>query len=67
MIFYLCRNKTWSGTVIDTLSYLPKFNGNKGDPLALKIGSNAAGFEIFALLALQFIYLHIHTKLKIAK
>ncbi len=65
IIFYLYRNKPWSDTVINTLSYLPKFNGNKGNPLALKIGNHAAGFEIFALLALPFIYLHIHTRLKI--
>ena len=37
------------------------------DPLALKIGAHTIGFEIFALLALPFIYIHTNTNLKISK
>ena len=37
------------------------------DPLALKIGGHAIGFEIFALLALPFIYIQTNSGLKIPK
>ncbi len=67
MIFYLCRNKPLLGAVIYTLSYLPALNGSLEDPLALKIGGHAIEFEIFALLALPFIYFHTNTKIKISK
>lgn len=49
MIFYLYRNKPWLGIIIYTLSYLPALNGHMEDPLALKLGGHAIGFEIFAL------------------
>lgn len=67
LIFYLCRNRPWLGAVLYTLSYLPALNGSLDDPLAVKIGGHAAGFEIFALLALPFIYLHTRSGLKISK
>ena len=67
MIFYLCRNKPWLGAIIYTLTYLPALNGYMEDPLALKIGGHAIGFEIFALLALPFIYIHTKSDLKISK
>lgn len=67
LIFYLCRNRPWLGALIYTLTYLPAINGSMEDPLALKIGTHAIGFEIFALLALPFIYFHTNTKLKISK
>lgn len=67
MIFYLCRNKPWLGAIIYTLTYLPALNGYMEDPLALKIGGHAIGFEIFALLALPFIYIHTKSNLKISK
>ena len=67
MIFYLCRNRPWLGAFIYILTYLPAVNGYMDDPLALKIGAHAIGFEIFALLALPFIYFHTNTKLKISK
>ena len=67
MIFYLCRNKPWLEALIYTLTYLPAINGYMEDSLALKIGTHAIGFEIFALLALPFIYFHTNTKLKISK
>ena len=67
LIFYLCRNKPWLGALLYTLSYLPAVNGYMEDPLALKIGSHAMGFEIFALLALPFIYLHTNVNPKIPK
>lgn len=67
MIFYLCRNKPWLGAIIYTLSYLPALNGYTEDPLALKIGGHAIGFEIFSLLALPFIYIHTKSNLKISK
>lgn len=35
--------------------------------MALKLGEQAIGFEIFALLALLFIYLHTKTNLHISK
>ena len=67
LIFYLCRNKPWLGAVVYTLTYLPALNGNMADPLALKIGGHAIGFEIFALLALPFIYIQTNSGLKIPK
>ncbi len=67
LIFYFCRNKPWLGALLYTLSYLPALNGYLEDPLALVIGGHAIGFEIFALLALPFIYLHTHSRLKISK
>ena len=67
LIFYLCRNKPWLGAVVYTLTYLPALNGNMADPLALKIGGHAIGFEIFALLALPFIYIQTNSGLKISK
>lgn len=67
MIFYLCRNKPLLGALIYTLTYLPAINGYVEDPLALKIGTHAIGFEIFALLALPFIYIHTNSNLKISK
>ena len=67
MIFYLCRNKPLLGALIYTLTYLPAINGYMEDPLALKIGTHAIGFEIFALLALPFIYIHTNSNLKISK
>ena len=67
MIFYLYRNKPWLGIIIYTLSYLPALNGHMEDPLALKLGGHAIGFEIFALLALPFIYIHTKSNLKISK
>lgn len=67
IIFYLCRNRPWLGALIYTLTYLPAINGSMEDPLALKIGTHAIGFEIFALLALPFIYFHTNTKLRISK
>ena len=53
--------------IIYTLSYLPALNGHMEDPLALKLGGHAIGFEIFALLALPFIYIHTKSNLKISK
>lgn len=67
LIFYLCRNKPWLGAVVYTLTYLPALNGNMADPLALKIGGHAIGFEIFALMALPFIYIQTNSGLKIPK
>ena len=67
LIFYLCRNKPWLGAAVYTLTYLPALNGNMADPLALKIGGHAIGFEIFALLALPFIYIQTNSGLKISK
>lgn len=68
MIFYLCRNKPWLGAVVYTLTYLPALhNSSMEDPLALKIGGHAIGFEIFALLALPFILIHTKSDLKISK
>lgn len=67
MIFYLCRNKPWLGIIIYTLSYLPALNGYMEDPLALKLGGHAIGFEIFALSTLPFIYIHTKSNLKISK
>lgn len=67
MIFYLCRNKPALGILLYTLSYLPALNGYMEDPLALKIGGHAIGFEIFSLLALPLIYIHTNSKLKISK
>ena len=67
LIFYLCRNKPWLGAAVYTLTYLPALNGNMADPLALKIGEHAIGFEIFALLALPFIYIQTNSGLKIPK
>ena len=67
LIFYLCRNKPWLGAVIYTITYLPALNGYMEDPLALKVGGFAIGFEIFALLALPFIYIHTNTNIKISK
>ena len=67
LIFYLCRNKPWLGAVIYTLTYLPALNGYMEDPLALKVAGHAVGFEIFALLALPFIYIHTNTGIKVSK
>lgn len=67
LIFYFCRNKPWLGALLYTLSYLPALNSYLEDPLALVIGGHAIGFEVFALLALPFIYLHTHSRLKISK
>ena len=67
LIFYLCKNKPWLGAAVYTLTYLPALNGNMADPLALKIGGHAIGFEIFALLALPFIYIQTNSGLKIPK
>ena len=67
LIFYLCRNKPWLGALIYTITYLPALNGYMEDPLALKIGGHAIGFEIFALLALPFIYIHTNVNPKISK
>lgn len=68
LIFYLCRNKPALGAILYTLSYLPAFfNTTMSDPLALKLFGHAIGFEIFALFALPFIYLHTNTELKISK
>lgn len=67
LIFYLCRNKPWLGAAVYTLTYLPALNGNMADPLALKIGGHAIGFEIFALMALPFIYIQTNSGLKIPK
>ena len=60
LIFYLCA-------LIYTITYLPALNGYMEDPLALKIGGHAIGFEIFALLALPFIYIHTNVNPKIPK
>lgn len=68
LIFYLCRNKPWLGAVIYAISYLPAlWGGSLEDPLALKIGDWAIGFEIFALLALPFIYAHTRFNPRISK
>ena len=68
LIFYLCRNKPLLGAVLYTLSYLPAlWGGSPEDPLALRIGGLAVGFEIFALLALPFIEIHTHVEPKIPK
>lgn len=67
LIFYLCRNKPRLGAVIYTLTYLPALNGYMEDPLALKIGGHAIGFEIFAIFAIPFIFLRTDTKIKIPK
>lgn len=67
LIFYLCRNKPLLGAAIYTLTYLPALNGYMEDPLALIIADHAIGFEIFALLALPFIYFNTDTKIKIPK
>ena len=67
LIFYLCRNKPWLGAAVYTLTYLPALNGNMADPLALKIGGHAIGFEIFALLALPFIYMQTNSRIKNTK
>ena len=56
------------GAVLYTLSYLPAlWGGSPEDPLALRIGGLAIGFEIFALLALPFIEIHTHVEPKIPK
>lgn len=67
LIFYLCRNRPWLGAALYTLSYLPALFGSMEDPLALKLGGHAVGFEIFSLLALPFIYCHTHVEPKISK
>ena len=68
LIFYLCRNKPLLGAVLYTLSYLPAlWGGSPEDPLALRIGGLAIGFEIFALLALPLIEIHTHVEPKIPK
>ncbi len=68
LIFYLCRNKPLLGAVLYTLSYLPAlWGGSPEDPLALRIGGLAVGFEIFALLALPLIEIHTHVEPKIPK
>lgn len=67
MIFYLCRNNPKLGIILYTLSYLSAFNGSIEDPLALKIGNYAIGFEIFSLFALPFIYFHTNIKPNISK
>ncbi len=67
LIFYLCRNKPLLGAVLYTVSYLPAFWGSPEDPLALVIGPYAAGFEVFALFALPFIYLHTNVWPRIPK
>ena len=68
LIFYLCRNKPWLGAVIYAISYLPAlWGGSLEDPLALKIGDWAIGFEIFALLALPFIYAHTRLNPRVSK
>lgn len=67
LIFYLCRNKPLLGALIYSITYLPAINGYMEDPLALKIGAQAISFEIFALLALPFIYIHTNSNLKISK
>lgn len=67
MIFYFCRNKPRLGALLYTLSYLPALSGSMEDPLALRLGGHAIGFEIFALLALPFIYFRTKSGLRISK
>lgn len=67
LIFYYCRNRPWLGILFYTLSYLPALNGYMEDPLALKLGGHAVGFEIFCLLALPLIYCHTNVRPKINK
>ncbi len=67
LIFYYCRNRPWLGILLYTLSYLPALNGYMEDPLALKLGGHAVGFEIFCLLALPLIYCHTNVRPKINK
>ncbi len=68
LIFYLCRNKPWLGASLYTVNYLPAlWLGDLADPLALKIGGWAVGFEFFSLLALPLIFLPTHTGVKINK
>ena len=67
LIFYLFRNRPAWGAVVYTLTYLPALHGYMEDPLALKVAGHAVGFEIFALLALPFIYLHTHVEPKVSR
>ena len=67
LIFYLSRNRPWIGALVYTLSYLPALMGSMEDPLALKLGGHAVGFEIFALAALPLIYGHTHLQIRISK
>ncbi len=68
LIFYLCRNRPVLGAFIYALTYIPAlFNGYMEDPLALVIGQNAIGFEIFSLLAIPLIYLKTSSNIKISK
>ncbi len=67
LIFYLCCNRPWLGALLYTASYLPALWGDMADPLALKIGGRAIGFEIFALLAVSLIFLPTHTGVTINK
>lgn len=67
LIFYLCRNKPWLRLLLYTPSYPPALNGSMADPLSLKIESYAAGFEIFSLFALPFIFLPIGTHIRLSK
>lgn len=67
LIFYYCRNKPWLGALLYALLYLPALNGYMEDPLALKIGGHAVGFEIFALLALPLICARTRVNPKLPK
>ena len=68
LIFYLCRNRPWLGAALYTRSYLPAlWGGSPEDPLALVAGGHAVGFEIFALLALPFIYCRTNFRPPISK
>lgn len=67
LIFYFCRSKPCLGALLYTLSYLPALNGYLEDPLALVIGGHAFSFEIFALLALPFIYFRTSFRPRISK
>lgn len=68
LIFYLCRNKPVLGATLYILSYLPALYGNSlEDPFALIIGEYAVGFEIFSILAVPFIFVKMHTNMKVSK
>lgn len=69
LIFYLCREKPALGMALYVLSYVPAviFGSGMDDPNALILGGMAFGFEIFALLALPFIYTKTNFQPKIPK
>lgn len=68
LIFFLCRNHPKIGALLYTLNYLPAlWGGYLEDPLALKLGSFAVDWTVFALLAAPLIFLPTRSGLKIPK